>query len=132
MNKITGDQLLTIALVTLHFGNGVKNGNFEEHPRHTVTSELLQKFGINLSLALKEKYDIAIDFPTEANVSEWRARFKEIETGVFKCKRSRLNEVWQDYRALNLFYPMALIRRVLYNTMCQVNGYAETDFDSFD
>ena len=131
MNKLTSHQLLVVTLGTLHFGNGTRNGKFEEHPRHTVSRELLEKFGVNLISAFQDKIEVGIDFPTKQNHNEWGKCFRLQEDDTFICKRSRLNIIWNAYREMNLFYPMALVRRVLYNTMCQINGYAETDFDEF-
>jgi len=131
MSKITAHQLLVIALGTMYFGDGVKRGRFEDMPRHTASRELLEKFAVNLQFAFKDRLDVGIAFPTEANSEEWRKCFKILEDGTFICKKSRLNEVWQSYRELNLFYPMTLVRRILYKTRCELYGCAEEDYDAF-
>ena len=131
MNKLDSHQLLVVVLGTLHFGNGKRNGKLEEHPKHTVSREVLEQFGLNLISAFQNKFEVGIEFPTEKNHNEWGKCFEQQEDGTFVCKRSRLNNVWNSYREMNLFYPMVLVRRVLYNTMCKVNGFAETDFDEF-
>ena len=131
MNKLDSHQLLVVTLGSLHFGNGTRNGKLEEHPKHTVSRKLLEQFSLNLISAFQDKIEVGIEFPNEKNRNVWGKCFKQQEDGTFVCKRSRLNIVWNAYREMNIFYPMALVRRVLYNTMCQVNGYAEEDYDAF-
>ena len=131
MDRLNSHHFLVLTLGSLHFKKGTKSGNFENHPTYTVSRKLLETFGANLSLALKDKREIGIEFPTEMNRSDWSKCFTHQEDDTFVCKKSRLNIIWNDYRPFFLLYPMGLIHRVLYNSLCQVNGYAETDYDEF-
>lgn len=81
--------------------------------RATVSSNLLQKFAVYYSRHIFDWFKgaqcIHFDFPTVKNQDEWRKFFKVCPDGRFICKRSRLRNMWKEWRHLQACYKFNTI-----------------------